>query len=25
WKQRVLRFYDYDQNIIEIGEPMKES
>ncbi len=23
WKQRVFRFYDYDNNIIEIGEPMK--
>jgi len=23
WKQKVLRFYDYDKNIIEIGEPMK--
>ncbi len=23
WKQRVLRFYDYDKNIIEIGEPVK--
>ncbi|MFA6621873.1 MAG: glyoxalase/bleomycin resistance/dioxygenase family protein [Candidatus Caldatribacteriota bacterium] len=22
WKQRVLRFYDYDKNIIEIGEPL---
>lgn len=22
WKQRVLRFYDYDQNVIEIGEPI---
>jgi hypothetical protein len=22
WRQRVLRFYDYDQNIVEIGEPM---
>jgi len=22
WKQKVLRFYDYDKNIIEIGEPM---
>ena len=23
WKQRVLRFYDYDFNIIEIGEPLE--
>jgi uncharacterized glyoxalase superfamily protein PhnB len=23
WKQRVVRFYDYDQNIIEVGESMK--
>jgi hypothetical protein len=22
WKQKVLRFYDYDKNIIEIGEPI---
>ena len=22
WRQRVLRFYDYDKNIVEIGEPM---
>ena len=22
WKQRVFRFYDYDRNIIEIGESM---
>jgi catechol 2,3-dioxygenase-like lactoylglutathione lyase family enzyme len=22
WKQRVLRFYDYDKNIVEIGEPI---
>lgn len=25
WKQKVLRFYDYDKNIIEIGEPIKPS
>lgn len=23
WKQRVLRFYDYDKNIIEIGERLE--
>ncbi len=23
WKQRVLRFYDYDNHIIEIGESME--
>jgi hypothetical protein len=23
WKQRVMRFYDYDKNIIEIGEPLE--
>ena len=23
WKQRVMRFYDYDKNIIEIGESME--
>jgi len=23
WKQRVIRFYDYDDNIIEIGERME--
>jgi hypothetical protein len=23
WKQKVLRFYDYDKNIIEIAEPLK--
>lgn len=23
WKQRVIRFYDYDDNIIEIGEKME--
>lgn len=23
WKQRVMRFYDYDHNIIEIGEPIE--
>ncbi len=23
WKQRVLRFYDYDKNLIEVGEPMQ--
>jgi hypothetical protein len=23
WKQKVLRFYDYDKNIVEIGEPIK--
>ena len=23
WKQQVVRFYDYDNNIIEIGEPME--
>jgi catechol 2,3-dioxygenase-like lactoylglutathione lyase family enzyme len=23
WKQRVLRFYDYDKNIVEIGEPLE--
>ena len=23
WKQRVVRFYDYDYNIIEVGESMK--
>ena len=22
WRQKVFRFYDYDQNIVEIGEPM---
>lgn len=22
WQQRVFRFYDYDQNIVEIGETM---
>lgn len=24
WKQRVVRFYDPDNNIIEVGEPMEE-
>ena len=24
WKQKVVRFYDYDKNIIEIGEKMGE-
>jgi len=23
WRQRVIRFYDYDKNIIEVGESMK--
>ncbi len=23
WRQRVMRFYDYDKNIIEVGEPME--
>lgn len=23
WRQRVFRFYDYDKNIIEVGEPME--
>ncbi len=23
WKQRVVRFYDYDKNIIEIGETLE--
>lgn len=23
WKQRVIRFYDYDGNIIEVGESME--
>lgn len=23
WKQRVMRFYDYDKNIIEVGETME--
>jgi catechol 2,3-dioxygenase-like lactoylglutathione lyase family enzyme len=23
WKQRVLRFYDYDKNIIEVGENLE--
>jgi catechol 2,3-dioxygenase-like lactoylglutathione lyase family enzyme len=23
WKQKVIRFYDYDKNIIEIGERME--
>jgi hypothetical protein len=23
WKQKVVRFYDYDKNIIEIGETME--
>ena len=23
WKQQVLRFYDYDQNLIEIGERLE--
>ena len=23
WRQLVFRFYDYDKNIIEIGEPME--
>lgn len=23
WKQRVMRFYDYDKNLIEIGESME--
>ena len=23
WKQRVMRFYDYDRNIIEIGERLE--
>ena len=23
WKQKVVRFYDYDKNIIEIGERME--
>lgn len=23
WKQRVLRFYDYDKNIVEIGERLE--
>lgn len=22
WRQKVFRFYDYDKNIVEIGEPM---
>jgi len=22
WKQKVIRFYDPDNNIVEIGEPM---
>lgn len=22
WGQKVIRFYDYDKNIIEVGEPM---
>jgi catechol 2,3-dioxygenase-like lactoylglutathione lyase family enzyme len=25
WKQRVLRFYDYDLNIIEIGETLEHT
>jgi extradiol dioxygenase family protein len=23
WKQRVMRFYDYDRNIIEVGESLE--
>jgi hypothetical protein len=23
WRQQVLRFYDYDKNLIEIGESME--
>lgn len=23
WKQRVMRFYDYDKNIIEVGESLE--
>ena len=23
WRQRVMRFYDYDKNIVEVGEPME--
>jgi catechol 2,3-dioxygenase-like lactoylglutathione lyase family enzyme len=23
WKQRVMRFYDYDRNIIEVGETLE--
>lgn len=23
WKQKVVRFYDYDKNLIEIGEPLE--
>ncbi len=23
WKQRVIRFYDYDKNIIEVGESLE--
>ena len=23
WKQRVMRFYDYDKNVIEIGERLE--
>jgi len=25
WKQKVLRFYDYDKNIIEIGERLEHT
>lgn len=25
WKQKVIRFYDYDKNIIEIGERMEHA
>ena len=25
WKQKVLRFYDYDQNIIEVGERLEHT
>ncbi len=25
WKQRVIRFYDYDKNLIEIGESMEHT
>jgi extradiol dioxygenase family protein len=25
WKQRVMRFYDYDKNIIEVGESMEHT
>ena len=23
WKQKAIRFYDYDKNLIEVGEPFE--